>query len=33
MNRHMYILADSGRIAASDPSEFVRLLRGKYKVT
>ena len=27
MNRHMYILADSGRIAASDPSEFVRLLR------
>ena len=27
MNRHMYILADGGRIAASDPSEFVRLLR------
>lgn len=27
MNRHMYILADGGRIAASDPSEFVRVLR------
>ena len=27
MNRHMYILADGGRITASDPSEFVRLLR------
>ena len=27
MNRHMYILADGGRIAASGPSEFVRLLR------
>ena len=27
MNKHMYILADGGRIAASDPSEFVRLLR------
>ena len=24
MNRHMYILADGGRIAASGPSEFVR---------
>ena len=23
----MYILADGGRIAASDPSEFVRVLR------
>ena len=27
MNKHMYILADGGRIAASDPSEFVRVLR------
>ena len=27
MNRHMNILADGGRITASDPSEFVRLLR------
>ena len=27
MNKHMYILADGGRIAASGPSEFVRLLR------
>lgn len=27
MNRHMYILADGGRIAASGPSEFVRVLR------
>ena len=27
MNKHMYILADGGRIAASDPSEFVRILR------
>ena len=27
MNKHMYILADGGRIAASDPSEFVRFLR------
>ena len=27
MNKHMYILADGGRIAASDPSEFVRTLR------
>ena len=27
MNRHMYILADGGRIAACCPSEFVRLLR------
>ena len=27
MNRHMYILADGGRITASDPSEFVRLLQ------
>lgn len=27
MNKHMYILADVGRIAASDSSEFVRLLR------
>ena len=27
MSKHMYILADGGRIAASDPSEFVRLLR------
>ena len=26
MNRHMYILADGGRIAASGPSEFVRCL-------
>ena len=23
MNKHMYILADGGRIAASGPSEFV----------
>ena len=27
MNKHMYILADGGRIVASDPSEFVRVLR------
>ena len=27
MNKHMYILAAGGRIAASDPSEFVRTLR------
>ena len=27
MNKHMYILADGGRIAASAPSEFVRVLR------
>ena len=27
MSKHMYILADGGRIAASDPSEFVRVLR------
>ena len=27
MNKHMYILADGGRIVASDPSEFVRILR------
>ena len=27
MSKHMYILADGGRIAASCPSEFVRLLR------
>ena len=27
MNKHMYILADGGRIAASGPSEFVRVLR------
>ena len=29
MNRHMYILADGGRIAASGPSEFVRVLRER----
>ena len=27
MSKHMYILADGGRIAASDLSEFVRVLR------
>ena len=27
MNKHMYILADGGRIAASDPSEFVLFMR------
>ena len=27
MSKHMYILADGGRIAASGPSEFVRILR------
>lgn len=27
MSKHMYILADGGRIAASGPSEFVRVLR------
>ena len=28
MNRHMYILADGGRVAASGACEFVRALRG-----
>ena len=28
MNKHMYILADGGRIAASGPSEFTRLRGG-----